>query len=154
MRDLPTLSKKPRAIHPRQRGHTHKPQQQHQPQQHQRQPNAMYFPPLPNNLTKSLIDDGLPKGSDFPEKPERLEEQFGREQFPLNDNPQFVKSLDYSLMPEYNKWCPFTVHHSEKTHRQENLGPLVCASCDSRLFAGPIAEFVETQKPLCESKEK
>ena len=105
MSDLPQLTKKPRAIHSHQRGHTHKHQKQHQPQQHQRQPNAKYSQPLPKNFTKSLIDDGLPNGRDFPEKPQRLEEQCGREQFPLNDNPQFVKSLDYSLRPEYNKWC-------------------------------------------------
>ena len=64
---------------------------------------------FPKNLPKVNqnlpIDDGLPEGSDLPEKPKRLEEQFGREQFPLNDNPLFVKSLDYSLGPEYNKWC-------------------------------------------------
>ena len=105
MVDLPPLTKKPRSIHPRQRGHTHKHQQQHQPQQHQRQLNAKYSQPLPKNYTKSLIDDGLLKGRDFPEKPQRLEEQFGREQFPLNDNPQLVKSLDYSFRPDYNKWC-------------------------------------------------
>ena len=105
MADLPPLTKKPRAIHPRQRGHTHKTHQQYQQQQHQRQPNANYPQPLPKHINKSLIDDGLPKGRDFPEKPQRLEEQFGREQFPLNDNPKFVKSLDYSLRPEYNKWC-------------------------------------------------
>ena len=106
MSDLPPLSKKPRAIHPRQRGHSKHQQQhqkQHQPQQHQRQPNAKYSQPLPKHLIKSLIDDGLPKGRDYPEKPQCLEEQFGREQFPLNDNPLFVKSLDYSLRPEYNK---------------------------------------------------
>ena len=104
MIDLPPLSEKPRAIDPRQRGHS-KHQQQYQPEQHQRQPNAKYSQPLLKRINKSLIDDGLPKGRDFPEKPQRLEEQFGREQFPLNDNPLFVKSLDYFLRPEYNKWC-------------------------------------------------
>ena len=103
--DLPPLTKKPRAIHPRQRGHTQKHQQKHQPQQHRRQPNAKYSQQFPKNLIKSLIDDGIPKGHDNPEKPQRLEEQFGPQQFPLSDNPQFVKSLDYSLRPEYTKWC-------------------------------------------------
>ena len=67
MSDLPPLSKKPRTIHSRQRGHS-KHQQQHQPQHHQRQPNAKYSQPLPKHINKSLIDDGLPNGRDFPER--------------------------------------------------------------------------------------
>ena len=107
MADLPPLTKKPRVIHPRQRGHTHKKlqqqyqQQRQEPQQHQQQP--------PNSkasisLTKHLLNDGLPKGNNFPLKSRRLEMQFEREMFPLKENPQFITSLDYSLKPEFNQW--------------------------------------------------
>ena len=119
MSDLPPLSKKPRAIHPRQRGNNnnknnnnnnnkkrqhqppHKQQQRQEPQQHQQQlskSNASI------SVTKQLLDDGLPKGSNFPLKSRRLEMQFEREMFPLKENPQFITSLDYSLKLESNQW--------------------------------------------------
>ena len=147
MADLPPLTKKPRAIHPRQRGHTQKHHQQHQPQQHHGQSNAKYSQPLPKNLSKSLIDDGLPRGRDFPEKPQRLEEQFDRERFPLNDNPQFVKSLDYSLRLEYNKWCLSEQSIIQNKVTGERISFPSSASCDTRLLSGPIAELVETKEP-------
>ena len=47
MSDLPPLAKKPRAIHPRQRGHFNKQQQQHKQQlqhQHQQQYRQQHEP--------------------------------------------------------------------------------------------------------------
>ena len=112
MADLPPLTKKPRVIHPRQRGHTHKKlqqqhRQQHQPHQHQgtsvgQTSNSHQAPPQPPH---SSIDDGLPKVKDFPLKEVRLEHQRMREMRPLDNNPKFVKSLDYSLTMDYNHWC-------------------------------------------------
>ena len=65
MSDLPPLSKKLRAIHPRQRCHSKHQQnrQQHQPHQHQgtsvgQKSNSHQAPPQPFH---SSIDDGLPK---------------------------------------------------------------------------------------------
>ena len=89
MADIPPLTKKTRAIHPRQRGHSNKHQQQHQqqhrqqhqPQQHQRhsaeqKSKHLQAPPQPLH---NPIDDGLPKGKDFSLKEVRLEHQRKRE---------------------------------------------------------------------------
>ena len=85
---------------------------------------------------------------EFPEKPQRLEEQFDQKQFPLNENPQSVKSLDYSLRPEFNKWCLSEQSIIQiKVTGEKNLSPLFCAYCDIRLLSGLIVELVETQKP-------
>ena len=123
MSDLPPLAKKPRAIHPRQRGHFNKQQQQHKQQhqhQHQQQYRQQHEPHQHQQTTvghksnsyqaplqpiHSSIDDGLPKGRDFPLKEERLEHQRMREMHPLDNNPKFVKSLDYSLTMDCNQWC-------------------------------------------------
>ena len=104
MSDLPPLSKKPRAIHPRQRGHSKHQQQhqqhrqQHQPHQHQgtsfgQKSNSHQAPPQPFH---SSIDDGLPKGKNFPLKKVRLEHQRMREMRPLDNNP---KSLNRWIIP-------------------------------------------------------
>ena len=107
MADLPPLTKKPRAIHPRQRGHNKnninkqrylpKQHQQHQPgqQSHERIKSQPVQP-----LQKKPLDDGLLKGKCFPLKDARLEIQRLREVLPLDQNPKFVTSLDYSLTTE------------------------------------------------------
>ena len=92
MADIPPLTKKTRAIHPRQRGHSNKHQQrhqqqnrqQHQPQQHQRHSAEQKSKPLqaPPQPLHNSIDDGLPKGKDFPLKEVRLEHQRMREMRP------------------------------------------------------------------------
>ena len=55
-------------------------------------------------MQKKPLDDGLPKGKYFPLKDARLEIQRLREMLPLDQNPKFVTSLDYSLTTEYNQW--------------------------------------------------
>ena len=119
MADLPPLAKKPRAIHPRQRGHLNKQQhkqqhqhqhqqqyrQQHEPHQHQQTTVKSNSHQAPLQPIHSSIDDGLPKGRDFPLKEERLEHQRMREMHPLDNNPKFIKSLDYSLTMDCNQWC-------------------------------------------------
>ena len=113
MSDLPPPSKKALAIHPCQGGHSKHQQQhqqhrqQHQPHQHQgtsvgQKSNSHQAPPQPFH---SSIDDGLPKGKDFPLKEVRLEHQWMREMRPLDNNPNFAKLLDYSLTMDYNQWC-------------------------------------------------
>ena len=108
MSDWSPLTKKPRALHPRQRGHTNKHQQQprskqHQKQLSQQQPHQHSSQKRILPTQKSLIDDGLPKRNDFPEKPQRLSIQSERDQLSLKENPQFITSLDYSIKPEFNK---------------------------------------------------
>ena len=103
MSDLPPVTKKPRAIHTRLRGNINKQHQRHRPQQHEKQPNEQQSQPPSENL-KSLIDDGLPKGRDFPENHKALN-NFAENNSPLTKDPQYVKSLDYSLRTESNKLC-------------------------------------------------
>ena len=55
-------------------------------------------------MQKKPLDDGLPKGKYFPLKDARLEIQRLQEMLPLDQNPKFVTSLDYSLTTEYNQW--------------------------------------------------
>ena len=104
MADIPPMTKKPRAFHPRQRGnkinikkkrHSSK---QNQPGQQSHETQAS------RPLQKNPLDDCLPKGKYFPLKDDRPEIQRLREMLPLDKNPKFVTSLDYSLTTEYNQW--------------------------------------------------
>ena len=123
MADLPPLTKKPRDFHPRQRGHKNninkqrhlsKQNQQHQPG---RQSHETINTQASRPLQKNPLDDGLPKRKYFPLKDDRLEIQRLREMLPLDKNPKFVTSLDYSLTTEYNQWrlSELTTIQNDKT---------------------------------------
>ena len=81
--------------------HQLKQQQQHQPEQQSHETiESQPFRPLPKNP----LDDDLPKGKLLPLKDAHLETKRLREMLPLDQNPKFVTSLDYSLTTEYNQW--------------------------------------------------
>ena len=111
MADLPPVTNKPRAIHPHQRGNNKNNinKQRHLPKKQQHQPEQQWHETIKSQPSRSLpripLDDDLPKGKYFHLKDARLEIQRLREMLPLDQNPKFVTSLDYSLTAEYNQWC-------------------------------------------------
>ena len=120
--DLPPLTKKPRLIHPRQRGHNNNQRQQHQQHNHlvhrsnhqllhQKQPldqqrehrhqqsKIKFRSPLKNNF--SMMD--YQKAEISPSNPYGLRCNSKERCSPKRES-EFITSLDYSVKPEYNEW--------------------------------------------------
>ena len=94
-------------VNPRQSGQNNKQRQEHQQQhqtKHHSNPESLQNQQQPldqkrdyrhqlwiNNATismlKQIFNEGLPSGSNLALKPKRLEMQFKKEMFPLNESP-------------------------------------------------------------------